>query len=415
MIGSANHPLRFVVCTLAALSVAFTTNFADAQDRWVVLKNDQVIEGSIKPEGQKLVVTTQTGSRIVIPKSKVRFVADSIADIYWDKWSRVDPDDPQSHVNLFRWCLKQGMLEEAQKQIELVAKTEDMEDQAGHLSRMAQELEVVVQRKKNEAMLANQKAIEALRIRRLPPLDGSSQIANAPRIPSVPIDAEGRPMRSLEPLGNATAKPSVALVDFEEEVSGDTPVSRRDKPAWVSNRQLDRETRMMPDGTVHFYKRHIEPLIIQNCISCHDSRSVSMPLSKRSFGQTIPRRMSQQNLHFVLEQVNLSSPLESRLLSMAITPHGTQKQASFESSDPAMFELKKWMVAVSDDPAKWLMQLSKESQQTPTALTPTVEELAELEQIDIEQLELEIAEPEPTMSPKQKSVDPYDPSDFNRK
>lgn len=373
-----------------------------AQVQWLVLNNDQSIEGSISLEGERYTVVAENGSRIVIPKSRVSFVADSINDIYWDRWSRVDPADAKSHMNLFRWCLKHDLLDEAQNQIDLVARLENVEDQTDHLSRMAQELELVVQRIEKEAKLARQKEIASLNIRHLPTLPGAptADFAAVPTIPHAPIDAEGRPVRRLAPAKPPIAESGIALVDFEEDVSANATSTRRDKPAWVSNRQLDRETRAMPNGSVSFYKRHIETKLIANCIQCHDSRSISMPLSKRAFGQTIPRRMSQQNLHFVVEQVDRSAPLESTLLKMATTAHGNQKAAPFEPYDPFIFELKKWSVAVSDNPAAWLAKLSEESE---NKSLPTATETSS------------IANGGPIEDVESTDIDPYDPSAFNDK
>ncbi|WP_168211070.1 hypothetical protein [Mariniblastus fucicola] len=396
-----------------------------AQNQWLVLTNGQTIEGNISLDDDRYTVEMQNGSRIIIGADRVNFVADSISDIYWDKWSRVDPTDANSHISLFRWCLKHDLLDEAQQQIDLVAKIENLEDQASHLTRMAQELELVFTRIEKEALLAKQKEIEALQIRSLPEIETGRkpEFAAVPTIPSTPIDEEGRPVRRLEPMpqrGPDVAS-EVELVDFEEDVApAPKPLTRRSKPAWVNNRQLDRETRMMADGTVSFYKRHLEPTLIENCIQCHDSRSVAMPLSKRSFGQTIPRRMSQQNLHFVMEQVDRSNPLASKLLSMATMAHGEQSSAAFSANDPFVFELKKWSVAVSTDPARWLMQLAEESYVSPipAASQDRPEVQSELpEQPKPQQQSVETAEQtaNEVIEVESPAVDPYDPSEFNRK
>jgi hypothetical protein len=287
---------------------------------------------------------------------------------------------------------------------------------------MAQELELVVARNEKEALIAQKiKQKHDLEIRQLPQMANQkhAEFATAPTIPSAPIDAEGRPVRFL---GSASAKTAaskisqgnVELVDFEEEI--ESP-SRRTKPAWVSNRQLDRESRAMPDGTVSFYKRHLERKLIKNCASCHDSRSVAMPMSQRSFGQTIPRRMSQQNLHFVMQQVDRTAPLSSPLLRMATTAHGDQKSAAFQSGDSFAFDLKKWTIAVSNDPSKWLMQLAQES-----APAPKTNETAEDAIKDTISVDFEI---EPTVKEEANEIieveaesepsDPYDPSAFNKR
>lgn len=396
------------LCAIAAITIAIISSDLCAQSssgtNWLVLKNSQSIEGQISLTEGRYSVATPGGSRIVIAEESVRFVADSIEDIYWDRWSRVDPSDSQSHINLFRWCLKNGLMDEAQKQIELVSKLEQMESQSEALARMAQELELVVARTEKEAKIAQQRRIaEQLKIRNLPsfPETQSSGFAAAPQIPSSPIDAEGRPVRS-------STKNKIELVGFDEEVEAS---DRRDKPAWISNRQLDQESRAMSDGTVSFYKRHLERKLIENCAKCHDSRSMTMPLSRRSFGQTIPRRMSQQNLHFVMEQVDQMNPLDSALLSMATAAHGDQEKAAFAQQDPFIFDIKKWTIAVSHDPAKWLMQLSKESvvQQKIAGQMELADPSADAASKPISPSTLV---PEPVAP---ANVDPYDPAAFNRK
>lgn len=394
-------------CAIFACAVFLcTSDYSYAQDQWLVLNNGQALQGKVEIHDEKYSLAMENGSRIIVPKDQVNFVAETIEDIYWDKWSRVDPDDADSHVGLFRWCLKHNLLSEAQKQIDLLGKLDSVDDQSDHLSRMAEELELVVARIENEKKIAAAKAAEKYEIRKLPSLNPeSNSFAAVPTIPSVPIDAEGQPMRTQELFDQIKEEPKVTLVDFEEEVQSTVEKNtRRSKPAWISNRQLDREAKSMPKGTVAFFRRHIEPALIDSCIQCHDVRNVAMPLSKRSFGQTIPRRMSQQNLHFVMEQIDRSQPFSSPILSMAQTLHGDQKAASFDSNAPFLFELKKWTVAVSNEPEKWLMQLQQLAQTTPTAA------------------EKPFDEPSPATAATQQQAtessvqaDAYDPSAFNRK
>ncbi len=422
ILQSAHSKTRFLCAIFAVAIGLFAVSDSCAQGQWLVLNNGQTIEGKVAFENGRYSVETPSGSRIIVAAEKANFVADSIADIYWDKWSRVDPTDGTSHIRLFRWCLKHGLMDEAQKQIELVAKIDELDGQAEHLSRMAQELELVVARNEKEALIAQKiKQKHDLEIRQLPQMANQkhAEFATAPTIPSAPIDAEGRPVRFL---GSASAKTAaskipqgnVELVDFEEEI--ESP-SRRTKPAWVSNRQLDRESRAMPDGTVSFYRRHLERKLIKNCASCHDSRSVAMPMSQRSFGQTIPRRMSQQNLHFVMQQVDRTAPLSSPLLRMATTAHGEQKSAAFQSGDSFAFDLKKWTIAVSNDPSKWLMQLAQESAPAPKTNETAEDAINDTISVDFEmdatvkEEANEIIEVEAESEPS----DPYDPSAFNKR
>ena len=418
-----NRKNATTICALAAwLLLLVASGSVNAQspakDQWLVFNNGETLQGKISFADGRYSVVTATGSRIIVPKDRTNFVADSIEDIYWEKWSRVDPLDAKSHIGLFRWCLKNGLLDKAQKQINLVSKIDDLEGQAAHLLSMAQELELMVEQiEKQELLAQQQKSRDELEIRNLPrfPATENAGFAAAPRIPSAPIDAEGRLVRKLAPAAKTVnTENKIGLVDFEEEVE---PLTRN-KPARVNNTQLDRETRLMPDGTVSFYKKHLEQKLIANCASCHNTRSVSMPLSQRSFGQTIPRRMSQQNLHFLMEQIDRSNPLASPLLTMATTAHGEQKTASFRSGDPYLFDLKKWSIAVSHDPSKWLMQLAQESARKPQAAVKETAADAIAESIDVN---LEIA-PEKSAATKVEAIevpdenaDPYDPAAFNRR
>jgi hypothetical protein len=417
------HQKPRLLCAIFAVAIGLSTvSVSFAQQQWLVLNNGQTIEGKVAFENGRYSIETPSGSRIIVTQESTNFVADSIKDIYWEKWSRVDPTDGTSHIRLFRWCLKHGLMDEAQKQIDLVAKVDELDGQAEHLSRMAEELELVVARIEKEALIAlkiQQK--QDLEIRDLPKLANqeNSNFATAPKIPSAPIDSEGRPVRFL---GSANAKKmapakipqgKVDLVNFEEEIESST---KRTKPAWVSNRQLDRESRAMPEGTVSFYKRHLERKLIKNCASCHDSRSVAMPMSQRSFGQTIPRRMSQQNLHFIMQQVDRANPLDSPLLKMATNAHGDQNSATFQSSDPFVFDLRKWTIAVSNDPTKWLMQLAQESAPAPKSDETIEDAIDDVITVDLES--------EPVAKKENATInkveaeaapsDPYDPSAFNK-
>ena len=103
----------------------------------------------------------------------------------------------------------------------------------------------------------------------------------------------------------------------------------------------------------------------------------------------------------------------------AVTAHGKQEAASFKANEPFLFDLKKWTVAVSEDPAKWLMALTESSRQSPVAppatATPRAESFGPSAAAAIEdanQIANEIIEVDPKPV---ADVDPYDPAAFNRK
>ena len=172
-----------LLCALAVmLVVVCASSILPAQEQWAVLQNGQTLQGKVSIADGRYTIVMPNGSRIIIAEAQINFVADSINEIYWEKWSRVDPTDASSHIHLFRWCLKHDLLDEAQKQIDLVTKISDMKDQAETLSRMAQELEMVVARIEKNAQLAAQSELKKLDIRNLPnlPAKNDHAFASAP-------------------------------------------------------------------------------------------------------------------------------------------------------------------------------------------------------------------------------------------
>jgi hypothetical protein len=82
-----------------------------------------------------------------------------------------------------------------------------------------------------------------------------------------------------------------------------------------------------------------------------------------------PRCLTRHNLYQFLQYVDRNAPAESRILDMARTAHGTQKEPSFEVDDVGYLMLQQWVYAVSDHPEKYLTEVIQ--QQPPTPTPPT--------------------------------------------
>ena len=189
----------------------------------------------------------------------------------------------------------------------------------------------------------------------------------------------------------------------------------------------------LPNGVVSKYKRQIESNLIVGCYAaaCHTTEQPEMPLMVIGRYKGVPKRMSQRNLHSVLQYVDFENPLESQLLLSATKPHGGVSKPAFTEGMVEHENLKRWllMFATPSAIAKYqAIELEKQQQ---------LESLA-LEQQS--QTELKAGEPDtslpgeirqvsatiphdpdlpsiPDINPASVFVprDPFDPEIFNRK
>ena len=381
----------------AALSVWLAPCAAQTQPpqtQWLVLNNDQFIKGKILKRDGRYQVATATGSKILIEETKVRLVADSLDDIYWEMWSRTDPENEQQQAKLFRWCVRNGLLHRAQPILHVLAGLDGTSDTRDRLlTRLSAELNDAVQKRlKQQQTTAAPKAQLAdaaapVEIRGLPSLDppaAQPKIVNRiPRIPS--LESTTLPAVSL------TADGEIRRVGHEEAVEPEK------KTLWRPEKHLIKQAiRNLPHGAARFYKVKIEHELLSNCAQCHGLDTEAFPLAKSDFGKKVHAWMTRQNIYSALLTTDRNFPAQSPLIEMATQAHGGQPQAAFGHSDPFVIDLKNWLAALSG--VRVPTQTPTPPQQEATTLTP--------------------AKPAESPSPGAvnripKAADPYDPSEFN--
>lgn len=120
----------------------------------------------------------------------------------------------------------------------------------------------------------------------------------------------------------------------------------------VTNSDLDRLVRDLPEGSVETFTHTIQPLLLNRCTTagCHGPRSdTGYSLLRLSTSKTPSRRLTQRNLHATLQQIDREAPEESPLLSYAIREHGQARAAPFGSRNSAQFQqLVNWVDQISN-------------------------------------------------------------------
>ncbi|MFM8274184.1 MAG: hypothetical protein ACKODX_17895, partial [Gemmata sp.] len=83
-----------------------------SDSKYVVLKDDKIIEGPVSLRGDVVVVRQGSLDR-PFSKSQVQFVADSKDDVYRFMLAKVPADDTAARLGVARWCMFAGLREQA--------------------------------------------------------------------------------------------------------------------------------------------------------------------------------------------------------------------------------------------------------------------------------------------------------------
>lgn len=101
------------------------------------------------------------------------------------------------------------------------------------------------------------------------------------------------------------------------------------------------------------FTSRVQPILMNTCAGCHASeKGGRFKLTRNYESEGANRKTTQQNLAAVLAQVNLQDPRVSRLLTKAVSVHGSLAQAPLKSRQtPAYRMLEDWVrLTVANNP-----------------------------------------------------------------
>ncbi len=120
-----------------------------------------------------------------------------------------------------------------------------------------------------------------------------------------------------------------------------------------SRGELDRLSRAMPPGGMETFTATIQPLLLNSCSThaCHGPRAASrFRLLRAHPGRAPSRRLTQRNLHSVMQWIDHENPTASPLLTQAIEPHGPKRTVIFDAANVKQYrELVNWVDRVVHD------------------------------------------------------------------
>ncbi len=131
---------------------------------------------------------------------------------------------------------------------------------------------------------------------------------------------------------------------------GAEPSGMASQPVGPSREELDAMVRRLPAGTVETFTTEVQPLLMNNCTSsgCHGPNSEhELRLLRVPRNRPGGRRITQQNLHAVLQWVDREAPEKSKLLAAPIEPHGGKDRPVFTQREVGQLQqLAAWVTGL---------------------------------------------------------------------
>ncbi len=153
--------------------------------------------------------------------------------------------------------------------------------------------------------------------------------------------------------------PMIAHLERRLQAALNPPnLKKKKKPStgtMPSRRELDRLARAMPPGGMETFTATIQPLLANSCSThkCHGPRAESkFRLLRASSGRLPSRRLTQRNLHTVMQWIDCENPTASPLLTRPIEPHGPNNKPIFDKSNVEQYrQLVDWVSRLTVDVA----------------------------------------------------------------
>ena len=293
--------LILVTCNLEAGATCQQSDFGSTE-RLVLLTNGNVLRGFVEQQFGTVIIHTAEGSRLVLSSDRIEKICESIEQALAEQRQGVQKDDVAGHRQLFHWCLKHNLLDDAQLELNQL---QAMKLTASELNTLLQQLHSSIER--------NQQKDKLLPAAVSPPDNLPTPVIVPPEFEFAELPAPRQTNQSSQ-LGLI----EIAPVSFEEagEVRGSNSM--------IAGHELERIVKRLPNEGSSMFKKRIEPLVFRSCANagCHDANRTAMPLMRLGRGEANPKRMSQQNLYRVLSYVGSGEVETSPLLIAAATPHG---------------------------------------------------------------------------------------------
>jgi len=365
--GSIRKPLIAVVVLWVGTAViaSDSANSPDAP-RVILLRNGRVLRGHPMYVADQCILELPSGGTVRLAMRDVVADCPSLLDAYQQlRLSLNQRSSPESHLELARWCLREGLLEQAS-------------DELLHVMRTAPNhpaIDPLLKQIRLQITMGNE-------------TPGKPQIqdvgSNAPARPDAPQspsqhESDNRsqvgiavgPGDTVQQAASQQPDPSTTI-DLhsltEENVASDSNSGRpdayrsgsqgpsasrhtRSAPRPASNDELEMLANSLPKPALAMFSSTIQPLLVNRCggSACHTGNRVQgFHLLQPARGSSFFRRMTLRNLQSTVQYVRWDEPDASPLLTVPQKPHGPLRSALLAGENDDLYRtLREWVRRVT--------------------------------------------------------------------
>ncbi|MFO0797767.1 MAG: hypothetical protein U0804_09825 [Gemmataceae bacterium] len=246
----------------------------------VVLQDGKIVEGHVsRAEGKVIVRRASVDQKFTT--EQVKYVAGSKDEAYRLTLKDTKADDPAARLRLARWCMYNGMRENALTEAKEAVRLEPANRTAATLVRTLE---------------------ESLK---LYPGDGTTRVTTPAPTPAPTLPAPAPTLPAVPP-------PPVTTVP---------------------------EPDVAPEAAVAFGPR-VQPVLMNQCASCHASATHTSAFKLTAVpSNEVNAAATRANLRAAAAQVKKTEPAASPLLLKAVTAHGGQLMPAFGDREAAAFRI----------------------------------------------------------------------------
>ncbi len=389
---TSKRGLPLTIGILVMLSVTGSTFMCCAQlppegddgVRYVLLKNSNVLRGKLDMVRDRISVRLDEGSSLQIRKEEVVYIGFQLRELYDYQYAQNLRWGTGEHLHFANWCIRNGLLLEAEQHYQYLKREIGSKPEFRQLEQYYR-----------QALLENSDVRSAAGLESVKPSESNSEV----------VQASATVRTARNPLDTMNLSPA-SLSEFR--------------------------TRLLP----MLESRCGQP-------ACHGEYSKTplqlYSLNRRSSSAT------ERSIESVMAYLRPEAPTRSKLIEMAITPHGLQAKRGFDPTNQQdrqfLERLQTWigMVGTNQDfrrletttsttgtvgrvgELQERMRLQSEfaqfaAAQSESQLNSNLDHLSDatISRSEIEQLEAEIARLELLEAKGSTENDPFDPEQFNR-
>ncbi len=311
-----------------------TPESAEMATQLVVLRNGEVLQGSVTKAGHRVLLTLP-GREISLRTADIDVVAATLEQAYQLKLSKTRPTDVEGRLDLAAWCIRHQLWANAQEELSA----------ARQVNRLSPRLVAL------ELRLQKARTIDTASP---PPAEQPSVPPATPKIENTqPAHSSSRRTRfdvnqaSLvwPPAGPQTA--SGQMTEPRNPTSAGHDTTHKTTASPESAAAMERFVEGLPKEALEQFTKSVHPMITRTCATagCHaQGNATQFTLLRLPYDRSASRRLVHRNLHSTVQFVDFTRPEESALLKAASQPHGPLVAGVLgDKESPKYRELVAWI------------------------------------------------------------------------